>query len=407
MSKELIKAILNFDFYEKYKDKLSEDYFQDNTIKWLYQTIVKARKSEIKNLNIQELKALHKEYNPASTEATKRNLDIFYQELENLDISQAVGEELVLAQYKLIHFTQLAQLAMDAGDNKEISLDQIQSVLNKLKELSSPSIQEEEFVSTDVEVLLNEVENEYKWKIHLNPLREVIDGIGEGVFGIIAARPNAGKTGFCVSLIFQPGGFLDQGAKVHYIANEEAGVRTMLRGISSYAGMTKEEIISNKQEANQIFSKIKKNMFLKDLVGMDLNGLENYIKTHDIDILFIDQLDKIRLEGSFAGEHDRIRSLYTNVRELAKKYSIAILGVCQAGNDAEGKLYYGFECLENSRTGKAAECDICICLGKESFSTREGEDTGFRMANVVKNKLTGIEKPVGFILNRMLSRISA
>lgn len=411
MSRELFKALLLNAYYEKYKESITEDSFQDKNIKWLFQTLVQARIKGIQDISTQELKALHESYNPAITNATKRNLDIFFTELESITLSPQVGEELIIAQVKLNTFTEIAQMAMDAGDNKPVSLEKMQELFNKVRDAALPPEEEDEFVSTDLEVLLKELSKEFKWKIHLPPLAEVITGIGDSVFGIIAARPNCGKTGFCVSLIFQPGGFLSQGAKVHYVANEEAGVRTMVRGISCYTGMTQPEFEANMSTAKNIFTQVKNNILLKDIVGMDLVELESYIKRHkaknNIDIIFIDQLDKIRVNGNFAGEHDRLRTLYTTTRELAKKYNIAIFGVSQASESAEGKLYYGFECLENSRTGKAAECDICICLGKESFGSNEGNDTGFRMANVVKNKLTGIERPVGFVLNRYLSRLAA
>ncbi len=406
MSKELLKALLNYEFYEKYKTKVTEDSFKDNNARWLFQTIQNNHEKHRKSLNIEEFKALHYAYNPAITAAAKNNLNIIFDEIDKLDISQTVGEELVLAQYKLNQYTELAQLAIDGGDNREAPMEKLQQILDNLKSAGNIIIPENEYITDDIDKLFDEISLEYKWKL-LPPLERATGGIGEGVFALIAARPNAGKTGLCAALVCQPGGFADQGAKVHYLGVEEKSVRTKMRAISSYTGWTKEYINENRVEAAKLWRKIKDNFFLKDVVGMNLTELEEYVKIHDIDILIVDQLDKIKVEGSFAGEHDKLRTLYTTTREIAKRYNIAIIGVCQASNDAEGKLYYGFECLENSKTGKAAELDLCITLGKQSFGTQEDhKDTGFRMANIVKNKLTGIEESIGFMLNRELSRIS-
>lgn len=404
MSKELLKALLNYEFYDKYRTKVTEDSFQDSNAKWLFQTILTNHEKHKKSLNVQEFKALHYAYNPAITQATKKSLEILFGELEKLDISEEVGEELVLAQYKLNQFTELAQLAMDGGDNKEISIEKMNKILDNIKSANNPPEEIEEYVTDDLDELFDELAKEYKWKF-LPPMRDAIGGIGEGVFALIAARPNVGKTGTLAALCCQPGGFCDQGAKVHYLGVEEKSVRTKIRGMSSYTGWTKEYINENRQETAKLWSKIKGNFFLKDVVGMDLTELEEYVKLHTIDILIIDQLDKIKVKGSFAGNHDKLTHLYIQVRELAKKYNIAIIGVCQASNDAEGKLYFGMDCLAESKTGKPGELDLCICIGADSFEINKGEDVGFRMANIVKNKLTGIEIPIGFILHRNISRI--
>lgn len=409
MSKELLKALLDYEFYEKHKSKLTEDGFQDSNAKWIFQTIKTNHEKHQKSLNMQELKALHYAYNPAITQATKSSLSILFDEIEKVDISNSVGEELVLAQYKLNKFTELAQLAMDGGDNKDISLEKIQQTLDSIKSADTTVNAVEEYISTDAEIILKSLDRHYKWQFPLPAIQSITGGIGEGVFALIAARPNAGKTGFCAAIMCQPGGFLEQGAKVHFLGVEESSDRTMARCFSSYTGMKREQIEENPREVTNIFSKISKNLYMKDVVGMNLTELEEYVKLHEIDVLIVDQLDKIKVNGSFAGEHDKLRFLYTSAREIAKKYNIALIGICQASNDAEGKLNFGFECLENSKTGKAAELDLCICIGKYSYEidANDGGDKGFRMANIVKNKLTGKEVSVGFILNRELSRIQS
>lgn len=407
MSKELLKALLNYEFYKTANTKVTEDSFKDNNAKWLFQTIKEHHEKHNKSLNVEEFKALHYAYNPAITSATKASLNILFDEIDKLDISYTVGEELVMAQYNLNQFTELAQLAMDAADNKEASLEKMQQLLDNVKAAAVPPSMEEEYITDDIDQLFDEIAKEYRWKL-LPPLQTATGGIGEGVFALIAARPNAGKTGLCAALVCQPGGFASQGAKVHYLGVEEKSVRTKMRAISSYTGWTKEYINNNRIETTKLWNQIKNNFFLKDVVGMNLTELEEYVKLHDIDILIVDQLDKIKVEGSFAGEHDKLRTLYTTTREIAKRYNIAIIGVCQASNDAEGKLKYGFECLENSKTGKAAELDLCITIGKNSFGDGQNDarDDGFRMANIVKNKLTGVEESIGFILQRELSRIT-
>lgn len=404
MSKELIKALLSTEFYEKHKHRLGKDSFQDSNAKWLFETIEAHYAKHQVDISVSELKALHYAFNPAITSATKRNLDLLFDELEATDVSSAVGEELVLAQFKLNQFTELAQMAMDAADNKEVSFEKMQLLISSAISAALPPMTEEEYITDDLDALFSELAQEFKYKFPA-PISSIVPGIGGGVFALIAARPNVGKTAFMVSLCAQPGGFLEQGAIVHYLGVEEKSARTKIRAINSYTGMTRDEIVANKEKAAAQWNKVKTNFFLKDVVGMDLTELEEYVKMHQMDILIIDQLDKIKVSGSFAGNHDKFGFLYIAIREMAKKYNIAIIGVCQASNDAEGKLYFGMDCLAESKTSKSAELDLCICIGKESFTG--STDTGYRMANVVKNKLNGVEESVGFMFDRHLSRIAA
>ena len=44
-----------------------------------------------------------------------------------------------------------------------------------------------------------------------------------------------------------PFGFAEQGAKIHAFINEEPAIRTQMRAISCYTGMTREEIIKIKR----------------------------------------------------------------------------------------------------------------------------------------------------------------
>jgi hypothetical protein len=407
MSKELLKALLDYEFYDKHKHQLPENSFKDANAKCIYQTIVAHHDKHAQSLSVPELKALHYAHNPAITHATKTNLAILFDEIEKIDISAAVGEDLVLAHYKLNQFTELAQMAMDGGDMKEVSIEKMQQVLDNIRTAAMPnSMLQEEYVTDNIDELFDELSREYKWRF-LPPLAEAVGGIGEGVFALVSARPNCGKTGTLAALVCQPGGFLAQGAVVHFLGVEEKSVRTKMRAISSYTGMTKEEIMENRGFAAKKWAEVKDRFFLKDVVGMDLTELEEYVKTHKMDILIIDQLDKIKVSGTFSGNHDKYGFLYVSIREMAKKYNIAIIGVCQASNDAEGKLYFGMDALADSKTSKAAELDLCICIGKESFGTNSGErDVGFRMANIAKNKLTGTEESIGFVLDRNLSRIT-
>lgn len=409
MTKELLKTLLNHEFYDKYKTKITDSLFPEKHIRSLYRTLDQAHKNTSVDLSIEELRALHYTYNPAITTAAKLSLDGVFEELSKVNISSAVGEETLRQAIRNTAFTEAATLCLDAADNKAVDIQKIKDIIASADtDLNSDEFEE---VSTDLDFLLAEDQGHFKWKYHHPGLRAALDGIGSGIFTLVAARPNAGKTAFMVSNIFHPEGWIAQGAHVVLVSNEESATRTMLRGFSAYTGMTRDEIAADPNKARELFAPARPYIHTvgkKELKIMSVTQLEKFIRTrsdYKADIIIIDQIDKMSIEGTFASETERIRKLYTYVRDMTVEYEIPIIGVCQASDSAEGKLYFGFDALENSRTGKGAEVDVCICIGKESFTSNQGNDTGFRVANLAKNKPTGKEIPVPYMLQPQLSRI--
>ena len=74
-------------------------------------------------------------------------------------------------------------------------------------------------------------------------------------------------------------------------------------------------------------------------------SLIRYFAKEKPDVLVIDQLDKVHIEGSFARTDEKLRAIYTGTREIAKRRSCAIIGISQASADASGKLDITFDML--------------------------------------------------------------
>ena len=84
MEKELIKLLLNKNFYNKNKSRLTKEFFTNGTGA-LYETIKNAHEDSDKDLSISEVSTLHMEvYNPASTRASKENFTVLIDEIKEL-----------------------------------------------------------------------------------------------------------------------------------------------------------------------------------------------------------------------------------------------------------------------------------------------------------------------------------
>jgi replicative DNA helicase len=233
-------------------------------------------------------------------------------------------------------------------------------------------------------------------------LRDEVGGIGDGNLMIVFARPETGKTAFWVSLVSSPDGFAEQGAKVHAFINEEPAVRTQMRAISCYTGMTREEIVENIEIANGKWDLIKENIQLYDTVDWTMDDIDSHCEKHKPDIIVIDQLDKVNISGIYARSDEKLRAIYTSAREIAKRRKCAIIAISQASNDAHNKRHMDFNMMENSRTGKAAEADLIIGVGKAPDTN--GQENMDRSLCISKNKINGYHGIIDAKIYREISR---
>jgi len=223
---------------------------------------------------------------------------------------------------------------------------------------------------------------------------------------VIIARPETGKTAFWVSLVASVGGFAWQQKKVSIFANEEPAIRTQMRLLNACTGLQRGSILNGSRDlTKKVWGGINPYIENFDCVGKTMDDLNEYCANNDVDILIIDQLDKINVTGKFNATHEKLREVYTQARELAKRHNILVIGMSQASAEAQGRSRVTFSAMENSKTGKAAEADIILGLGKEDEQENFMDDC-IRFVTLSKNKLTGDHKEFEVILRPTISRFA-
>ena len=196
-------------------------------------------------------------------------------------------------------------------------------------------------------------------------------------------------------------GFISQGAKVCALINEEPAIRTQMRAISCYTGMTRDEIVQDKEVTQEIWGEIKDNISMFDTVDWSIEDIDAHCEKHKPDIIVIDQLDKINITGTYARTDEKLRQVYTSVREIAKRRECAIIAISQASAEAHNRNSISFNQMENSKTGKAAEADLIIGIGRNSNTDTENK---IRTLCVSKNKINGYHGEPVCTIRRDISR---
>ena len=384
MEKELIKLLLKKDFYNKNKSKLSKEFFTNGTGA-LYETIQRAHDDSDKDLSISEVSSLHMEvYNPASTRAKKENFYSLVDEIKELEIpSEKIANNLLHSLFKRRIANKIAVLASEIYNGKDADFSEIK------KQLEIPfdeDVDEYEYVTGNINNLIEKLKDNTKWKFNLAPLKEAVHGVGEGNLVIIFARPEAGKTAFWVNLVAGIDGFASQGAKVCALINEEPAIRTQMRLINAHTGMTMDEIRADIESANKKWAEVRQNIHILDTVDWSLDSVDEFVQKEKPDILVIDQLDKVGVTGTFARTDEKLRAIYTGAREVAKRNDCCVIAISQASADGQGKFDLTFDMMEGSKTGKAAEADVIIGVGhRDKMDT----DEKVRSLAISKNKITG------------------
>ena len=383
MEKELIKLLLNKNFYEKNKSKLSKEFFTNGTGA-LYETIQSAHQDSDQDLSIGEVSTLHLEvYNPALSKAARDNFDVLINEIKDIELpNEKIAQNIIRSLFKRGIAQHVAQIATDIYNGSDIDFSEIKKHLD----VTFEDVNEYEYVTGNIENLIGQLKDNTKWKFNLEPLRDKVNGVGDGNLVIIFARPEAGKTAFWVNLVSGVDGFASQGAKVCALINEEPAVRTQMRLINAHTGMTFDEIRVNTKEANKKWAEVRQNIKILDTVDWSLDSVDEFVQKEKPDILVVDQLDKVNVKGSFARTDEKLRAIYTGAREIAKRNNCCVIAVSQASADGHGKFDLTFDMMEGSKTGKAAEADVIIGVGhRDKLDT----DERIRSLAISKNKITG------------------
>lgn len=225
-----------------------------------------------------------------------------------------------------------------------------------------------------------------------------------GDFGLIAARPDAGKTSFVASEITAMAAQLNEcfgpeQRTVLWFNNEGPGKRIQERIVQAALGLPQSKIIAMQRD-NSLWpayaEAVGGDMFrirVLDVHGYKSWQIEEIIKQVSPALVVFDMIDNIKFDGEVLNGGQRtdqiLEGMYQWARELCVKYNLIGLATSQISADAEGVPYPPLAALKDSKTGKQGAADFIITLGQKLGPAFES----VRFIGMTKNKLHVENRP--------------
>jgi len=386
MALKIVKLCLKREFYQKYRKKIQKSSLSN--LLDVYGVIEKTFRElpDCNEILPDDLYLNYLTYNPTNTQANKDKAMQVVTDLDKVDINQ----DNVIMTIQEMHKSQLVhEAAQRCLDIYKGGSGDVQSVIKLLQQEDNigDSISE---VTKDLDELLKEMDYSNLFTFNApSMLNECVKGVGKGHFTIIFARPESGKTAFWINMVGGPNGFAYQ-EKVNNIAifcNEEKPTRNVFRLIQACSDMTRRHIDEEPVLANEEWKKIRDKIHVYDCKDFTVEAIDSYCEENNPDVVIIDQLDKVELSGVFNSGHEKLREIYKLTRDISSRRDVCMFGICQASSDAHDRNHISFNTMEGSKTGKAAEADLIIGIGKKD--DWEGDEDFTRTLCISKNKLTG------------------
>lgn len=257
------------------------------------------------------------------------------------------------------------------------------------------------FVEDRIEDMLKEDDNDTGLHWRLDCLNSSMRPLRGGDFGIIAGRPDKGKTTFLTSelsfMVPQIVRAAEDGAyrPILWFNNEGPGKRIKQRYYQSLLGCTIPEMVEL-LHAGELTAKLLEttggvdpNLLLRivDVHEARSHEIEQIIKLHPPSLVVLDMIDNIQFSGASHNGGQRtdqvLEEMYKWGRNLAVREDVPVLATSQISADGDGLTYPTLPMLKDSKTGKQGAADFIITLGALNDPAMDR----YRYIGMTKNKL--------------------
>lgn len=246
------------------------------------------------------------------------------------------------------------------------------------------------WIQEDIENLLEEVKDNRGIKWRLNSLNKCMRGLRPGDMGIVAARPDKGKTTFFVSEMTHMAIQLPEDKNILWLNNEGLGRRIIPRLYQAAIGCPLSTLYQKcsdgtlKTEYKRLIGRLDK-IRVHDIHGLYVGQVERLIEDANAGIVVIDMIDHIKGFRNESGARTdlQLEEMYKWFREKSVQLEFIGLASSQISVEGDGLQFPPLSALKDSKTGKQGACDFQLMIG----SRNEDGWNGYRYLSLPKNKL--------------------
>ena len=276
-------------------------------------------------------------------------------------------------------------LEFEEGDTENIQ-GAIEDILTRFK--VDAGIRSLDFLRNDIGDLLQQEVDDSGWRWRLDCLNTSMRGLRDGDFGIVAGRPDKGKTTFLASEMTYMAAQMPVDRTVLWLNNEGPGSKIIPRLYQAALGLKMSEMLEL-HKAGKLEEQYNEYMGMPWRIRVfDIHGLDNYaveriVEQNNAGIVLYDMIDNVRGFGDAARTDLGLEKMYQWARELCVKYECAGIGTSQISNEGDGLMFPTMPMLKDSKTGKQGACDFQLMIGASN-------DIGLsrqRFIGLPKNKL--------------------
>lgn len=312
------------------------------------------------------------------------------------DVPEAIEAGIMRRVHELAFATRLANIADDYNNGKEICIKSVvQSEFDSFKlNVTSTEDVSASWVRADIGELLSEEERDDGIKFRLSCLNWTMRPMRPGDFGIVAGRPDRGKTTFLASECTYWAKQLPADRPVVWLNNEGPGKRIIPRLYQAALGLTIPQLIEQNAKGTLIpayaeaiggLDKIR----IIDIHGMNTAQVDSILDFHNPGLILCDMIDHVKMQTGEQREDRKLEELYKHFREQAVIRECIIIATSQISADGDGLLFPSQHMLKDSKTGKQGACDFMIMLG----ASNDPNMGGIRGIGLEKNKLSRAGRP--------------
>jgi replicative DNA helicase len=245
------------------------------------------------------------------------------------------------------------------------------------------------YIDTPIGDLLQQEFDDAGVKWRLNALNNSTRPLRPGDFGIVAGRPDQGKTTFITSEATYWAPQLPEDLNVIWLNNEGPGDRIIPRLYQSALGISMSEMKLMHSEGKlvdayraKIGGRLDK-IRVFDIHGKTTGMVANILEENKAGIAIFDMIDNIHGFGDAARTDLMLEKMYQWARELMVRLNCIGIATSQISQDGDDMRFPALPMLKDSKTGKQGACDFQLMIGSIS-------DPAFvysRFLSLPKNKL--------------------